>query len=270
MSYSVSKSSFTATSYANLTAALREWLTTQIPELTLVRTINNTHGYTYVYSYGSETGGLAISYYYVSTSYSHRISLTSSYGISGSTSTQYSQSTSRSADLISLSGVTYYNIGIILTKTTNGYILTLSDYSQNVKNGTSFYMGYVTSTIQGEFFATGVIGTPYYLYYGMDTNGTVGDYPAYGTGRIILIKKGTSVYIMSSPYTLAPYANSSITPPTSVVIVPVYLLACSLWMEPIRFDNLYCITGLNYPTLFSPQSINGFNVMRVTSRLVVN
>ena len=173
-------------------------------------------------------------------------------------------------------GVYTYSTRILVANTSLGILIVplFGDGIQN--NGSGLFLGKIKSEVQGKYYyVAGALSKASYTYAVPNTNSNTSSYnpgsSSYTTDNasgLIFCEEGGNELIGGGLYTIAPYINN--VPSGAVnIITPVYIELANVWSEPIRLNDFYLLSGMSYPDYFSPVTMGGLTLTRVTSRLAI-
>lgn len=243
MSVTVVKKMFKGSNRYTMATDLRLWVVSQIPELQLVKSVTTGNYPWWLYRFGDTDYGVSFDWFdnydYLRASFFTGIT-----DASVANTGNYSFSTTKVVE----NGNTLYANGAIVVRTPHGVIIQGMNYT-GTPYGVFIYFGKANSAIKGEVTVGGNFDTVSYVYSSADD--IQREYNVEGSNFFFKIDKETpSVWRHGALTAIRPHGTAT-APAGSFVASAVYGVTSTVWMDPIRIDAFYALTGPVSPPYYT-------------------
>lgn len=243
MSYTIKQQVFEGANTSILKTAIYEWLGQQFEELVPVGTSSfsyrGEHGGFRLYTGSSPSVGSPTKYY---------VGISSVYAL-----TESSYTNAYNSDIIPTSVVvgnsSILKMGITVIRSDDAMVIIPGNYTFTANASEPPCVKYVTSQLQGKFLGVGKIGAEYPILY--------------------LLPSGENSHYGSKSNTVIPDTLPADAPSGSLIASLCYVWTTSVWMEPTPVTDFYKLYGRTYPDLLTPVTIDGLQLIRITTHVAI-
>lgn len=258
MSITIEKKMFSGAGYNVVYNAIREWIIEQIPELTLVKTGKSGNDPWWVYKFGNTDYGLSFYNY-------KALWLSVVRGITDNTNgakEDYAIYTS----VVKENNSDVYKAGAAVIRTPQGVIVQGINYATEQKNESFCYLGKTESVMRGSVSIAGYFSGVGYLYSNQNDL-----YQSKVDGSLFYFKidnETPAVWRHGALTAICP-SGSAYAAAGSIVASAVYGVTSATWMDPIRIDAFYALTGPVFPPYYTEVTAGGRKMQRVGKSLLL-
>lgn len=261
MSITIEKKTFANSSGIAVCNAFREWILTQIPELTLFKTGTISGSNWWIYKFGDTDYGLSFYNYTSNTWY-----LSTLTGITDNT-TGANKSYTIANVVVQENNLDIYKVGAIVIKTTNGIIIQGMDYA-GTPYSSFIYLGKTESTIKGQIVVVGYFSKASYIIISQGSTSI-----SYADNDIspfhFKIENETPATWRNGALTAIQPSGTKYGTAGSIVASAIYGVTSSTWMEPIRIDAFYTIQGKQWPPYHEEVTLGGRTMLRIANNIAI-
>lgn len=262
MSVTVVKKMFKGTDRFATFANLRLWVEAQIPELKLFKsnTTNSSNSW-WLYRFGDTDYGVIFYRYPYGVHDNFGVSfcreITEDFTINHEYDFEY--------DSIMESEIKLNAKGAIVVRTPYGVIIQWMTYA-GAPYSSFFYFGKANSAIKGEVTVHGVFSTASYVYSSSDS---LSQNHASGNYFHFKIDNETPAVWRHGVLTAICPRGTAYGAAGSIVASAVYGVTSAAWIDPIRIDAFYALTGPVYPPYYTEVTTGGRKMQRVGKELLL-
>ena len=240
MSYTIKQQVFEGANTSILKTAIYEWLGQQFEELVPVGTSS--------FSYRGEYGGFRVYTGSYTTPTRYFVGIASVYNLTESSYTNAYYSNIIPTSVV-VGNSSILKMGITVIRSDDAIVIIPGNYTFTDYAAEPLCVKYVTSQLQGKFLGVGTIGAAYPTLY--------------------LLPSGENSHYGSRSSTVIPDTLPADAPSGSLIASLCYVWTTSVWMEPTPVTDFYKLYGRTYPDLLTPVTIDGLQLIRITTHVAI-